>query len=254
MREIKAVFFDLDDTLCAYWEAAKGALRITFERYAPDGRTAADMIGFWSKEFDGFCHGIKKTPWYEPYLKSGEPTRTELMRLTFLAAGIDDSSLAREVAEFYAAQRREALQLFDDALPALDALEGRFYLGMITNGPADVQREEVVDLGLEPRFQSILVEGELGFGKPLMEVFRLAESQSGCAPSEILFIGNSYAHDILPAIKAGWKTVWIRRASDIPPSRNGEGARLEDLPPGTPEPDMTAETLEPVVKALLNRG
>ncbi|MBI5708160.1 MAG: HAD family hydrolase [Armatimonadetes bacterium] len=253
MREIKAVFFDLDDTLCAYWEAAKQALGITFERFAPEGHSAESMIALWSREFDGYCHGIKKTPWYEPYLKSGEPTRTELMRLTYLAAGIDDPKLAREVGDFYAVQRRSALQLFDDALPALDKLEGRFYLGMITNGPADVQREEVVDLGLEPRFQSILIEGELGFGKPLEEIFRLAERESGCSSRECLFIGNSFAHDILPAIRAGWKTVWVRRESDVPPSRNGEGARLEDLPPGTPEPDMIVESLDPVVEALLGQ-
>lgn len=244
LHGIKAVFFDLDDTLCAYWEAAKAALAETFDRYAPAGTTPEELNALWAKEFAGYCHGLKKTEWFEAYLKTGEPSRTELMRRALFAAGVDDAALAREVSDFYAASRRRRLALFEDALPVLRSLRERgLYLGMITNGPADIQREEVVDLGLEPLFDTILIEGELGFGKPQRQVFELAEKASNCKPNEILFVGNSYAHDILPAIHSGWRTMWVRRESDIPPSRDGEGARLEDMPPGSPAPDLTAPDL-----------
>lgn len=248
---IKAVFFDLDDTLCAYWEAARAALAETFEEYRLEGHSPQDMLKFWSREFGLYCPGLKKTEWYAPYLKRGEPSRTELMRRALALAGVHDDRLAREISDFYATRRDQLLKLFDDALPAIEALKGKYYLGMITNGPADVQRGEVVSLGLEPCFQSILIEGELGFGKPNPEIFRLAEQQSGCAPEEVLFVGNSYAHDILPALEVGWRTVWIQRASDVPPTRTGESARPEDLPAGLPEPDMTVKELGPVVSALI---
>ena len=35
--EVRAVFFDLDDTLCGYWDACKIALRETFAEHGPDG-------------------------------------------------------------------------------------------------------------------------------------------------------------------------------------------------------------------------
>ena len=251
---VKAVFFDLDDTLCAYWEAARAALYETFEKFRFEGYLPQDMLKFWSREFGLYCPGLKKTEWYAPYLKRGEPSRTELMRRALALAGVNDDHLAREVSDFYAGRRGELLKLFEDATPAIEALKGKYFLGMITNGPADVQRGEVVNLGLEAHFQSILIEGELGFGKPNPEIFRLAERESACKPQEILFIGNSYAHDVLPAIHAGWRAVWVQRASDEPPTRSGEGARPEDLPEGLPEPDMTVKELAPVVSALLGTG
>ena len=40
---VRAVYFDLDDTLCAYWEASKFALRRAFEDHGPEGYTADEM-------------------------------------------------------------------------------------------------------------------------------------------------------------------------------------------------------------------
>jgi HAD superfamily hydrolase (TIGR01509 family) len=234
---LKAVFFDLDDTLCAYWDAVRIGLRETFERFELEGVSTDTMIDHWAAAFRGFCPGIKQSEWYEGYLKQGEPTRTELMRRCLERAGCRDADRAKTMADFYASARLRALALFPDAKAALIALGRRLQLGLITNGPADVQRQEIRALGLEGRFRHILIEGELGIGKPDPRVFDLALSLCEAEPSQALFVGNSYAHDVLPAIRAGWKTVWIRRESDVPPSAGAQGRPLERVPPGEPEPD-----------------
>lgn len=231
------MFFDLDDTLCAYWEAARTGLRRSFELHGPIGFMPEKMEQHWAAAFRTYVKQIKNPEWYGEYLKSGEITRTEQMRRTLLEIGIVDEDRAVALSKSYMQERDRALRLFDDALPLLDALKKTYPLGLITNGPADVQRQEIDTLGIAHYFQTILIEGEMGEGKPNQAVFRRAENAVGLKSHEILFVGNSYAHDIQPAIEAGWKTVWVRRDTDVPPSSGGSA--LEPKPHGSPDPDRT---------------
>jgi putative hydrolase of the HAD superfamily len=239
---VRAVFFDLDDTLCGYWDACKAGLRTTFERVPFEGKTTSEMVEIWAEEFRDFCPTIKELGWYEDYLISGEPTRTETMRRTLLRLGMEDPVLAKRLGDVYQEERNRALVLFPGAERTLQKLRPIYPLGLITNGPADIQRQEIQTLGIGHYFQTVLIEGEMGEGKPRLSVFRRAETEVGCNPEQILFVGNSYGHDIKPAIQAGWRTVWIRRASDVPPSTQGTNPSPEERPEGDPSPD--AEILE----------
>lgn len=220
-RTVEAIYFDLDDTLCAYWDASKAALRAAFEGFGPPGVPVETMFAHWAETFRRFSPTVKDSDWYKNYLKFGEPTRVEQMRLALAEAGVDDPALAKALSDAYALERDRRLALFPDALKTLEWLFKRYPLGLITNGPADIQRQEIVTLGIERFFRHILIEGEMGEGKPSPAVFLRAERLMEKEPGQILFVGNSYKHDIVPAIEAGWRTAWIRRASDVPPSANG---------------------------------
>jgi putative hydrolase of the HAD superfamily len=245
---VKGVYFDLDDTLCAYWDASKAGLRATFDLCPVLRIGAEEMTEHWAAAFRGFCPHLRRLGWYERYLKESQPTRTELMRLTLERAGVEDPELADRLSQTYLQQRDCHLRLFPDATVLLDALEGRLPLGLITNGPADLQRMEIATLRLGPRFQHIFVEGEMGFGKPEPAVFRQAQEAMGLRPAEILFVGNSYGHDIRPAIEAGWRTAWVRRPSDVPPSAKGIANKPEELPAGAPPPDVTVSDLRELLR------
>lgn len=248
---VRAVFFDLDDTLCAYWQAAADGLRATFENLRPEGMGVEDMIGCWARAFRKFSKTIKGSGWYEGYLKSGEATRIEQMRLTLLEAGYDDPGMAKQLSDTYFVERDRALHLFPEAQGVLHAISARFPLGLITNGPADIQNQEIDTLGIRMKFKWILIEGEMGEGKPLLSVFRRAESLAGLQPKEMLFVGNSLNHDMRPAMEAGWKTAWVRRPTDVPPSSHGESNTPEPIPSdGSPLPDMIVGSLEEVSAAL----
>lgn len=237
LARVRAIYFDLDDTLCAYWEASKLGMRRAFESFAPPGLDADDLIRAWAATFREFSPTLKASGWYEQYLKSGEPTRTEQMRLMLLRVGIEDEALARTLSESYMRERNQRLRLFEDAKPVLDRLQPRFPLGLITNGPADIQRQEIETLQIAPYFDHVLIEGEMGEGKPKPGVFERARDLVGVAPGDILFVGNSYAHDIRPALENGWRAVWIRRATDVPPSSGPGPSRPEFKPEDAPAPD-----------------
>lgn len=241
--DVRAVYFDLDDTLCQYWEAARAGLFRSFEAHPVPSHTTEEMVQVWARAFRGFIKEVHHPDWYSRYLKKGEVTRTEQMRRTLEEVGIEDPDHAERLSREYMEQRDRLLTLFDDTDEVLTLLKAKYPLGLITNGPADIQRQEIATLGIEHYFDAILIEGEMGEGKPLQSVFRRAEQCLDKKPEEILFVGNSYSHDIRPAIEAGWRTAWIRRPTDVPPSAGPGGSAVEAKPTDAPEPDLQINNL-----------
>ncbi|MBL8047799.1 MAG: HAD family hydrolase [Chthonomonas sp.] len=246
---IKAIYFDLDDTLCGYWDASKAALRSTFDEFRPGDQGADACIGAWATAFRSFSPEVKSTEWYQTYLRFGGKTRNEQMARTLQVLGVDDSTLAVKLGDRYGELRNANLALFDDAIEVLDNLYHRFPLGLITNGPADIQRQEIATLGIGHYFQHFYIEGEVGFGKPEPEVFRRAAYAVGCLPEDCLMVGNSYGHDVRPALACGWQSIWIRRPSDVAPSADGS-SKPEERPPDSPEPTAVIGSLRELLDLL----
>lgn len=218
------------------------------ESHPLEGRTVEEMLEAWVVAFESFCNDLKGQGWYDRYLASGEPTRTENMRRLLSHLGVEDIALAQRMSAYYDAERLRRLELFPEALGVLQALQPRYPMGMITNGPSDIQWDEVRALGLEPYFRHILVEGDLGVGKPYPQVFQAAEQLLGCRPEQMLMVGNSYKHDILGAIQAGWRTAWVQKPTDVSPSNRS--GKPESKPEGMPEPDFTVVDLRELLPIL----
>ncbi|MCB8932820.1 MAG: HAD family hydrolase [Fimbriimonadaceae bacterium] len=250
LGDVRAIYFDLDDTLCAYWDACKIGLRRAFEAHRPAGVGVEQMLSLWARAFRKFGPALKDSAWYPVYLKSGGPTRAEQMRLALAEGGIEDAALAERLGEAYGQARDEALALFDGVRGVLERLRKHYPLGVITNGPADVQRQELATLGIEEFFDHVFIEGEMGEGKPVPAVFERAREAVGCEPHQILFVGNSYGHDVRPALEAGWHAVWVRRASDVPPSADGDSPRPEEKPVDAPHPDAVIGDLRELLPLL----
>ena len=245
----RAIYFDLDDTLCGYWDAAKAGLQVTFQ-YLEETNSSIPKgaaLKAWITEFRDFCPKLKALGWYEKYLVSGEKTRYELMRRTLLRLNMEETDLASKLSLLYFNERQKALKLFEESLPVLNHIQGKLHVGLITNGPSDVQNCQIELLKLRQYFNSILIEGELGFGKPDQRVFALAENQAQVQPHQTLFVGNSFNHDILPALTKGWDTFWVRRPSDVPPSAEYDAlpeVRSSNLPAPTYEFDSLIPLFE----------
>lgn len=249
LSAVRAIVFDLDDTLCGYWDASKAALRQAFEEHGPEGFGTEDLVREWATVFRQFAPTIKNSHWYAHYLRSGELTRTEQMRLTLESLGIQDQERAEILSRAYMEGRDRNLRLFEDAVAVLDKIKARYPLGLMTNGPADIQRQEIATLGVEHYFDHFFIEGEMGEGKPNLSVFQRAVDAFGVSPQEILMVGNSYGHDVKAALAAGWHAIWIRRPSDVPPSAHGD-AKPEELPPGGPQPTAIIGDLSELLPLL----
>ncbi len=252
--EVRAVFFDLDDTLCCYWDACKAALRETFEAHGHKigDHDAETLVCRWAEAFREFAPSLRDLGFYEGYLKSGSHTRAEQMRRTLTLLEVENEELALALGEHYGERRNAHLRLFPDVRDVLERIRrAGLRMGLVTNGPADIQRQEVETLGIGGYFDPIYIEGEVGYGKPDERVLASAAAAVGESPDRLLFVGNSYGHDIRPAIRAGWRTAWVRRPSDVPPSIDPRlSPEPERRPEGSPAPDVEIAHLSELLPLL----
>jgi len=122
--------------------------------------------------------------------------------------GSPDTALAAHLNNLYLTHRQQATRLYDDTVPALDALvaRGDLTLGIISNGNTDHVR-----CGLGRHFQFALFADQYGASKPHRRMFDVALELTGCAPSEVLHVGDSLTHDVAGATSLGIGGVWLNR-------------------------------------------
>ncbi len=119
--------------------------------------------------------------------------------------GIVQAGLAAELGASYFSHQAHSLRLFDDTLPALDALAG-WRLGVVSNGNADVAR-----LGIAERFESVVRAVDVGVGKPDPAIIEYALERFGVSPNEAVLVGDSEEADVEAAKAAGIRSVLLDR-------------------------------------------
>ena len=217
---IRAITLDLDDTLWPVWpaiERAEATLQAWLRQHAPQTAARFDLDGMRAMraavtaEHPALTHDLSAL-------------RRESIRRMLDASG-EAPSLAEPAFEvFFAARQR--VDLYDDALPALQRLAGRWPLLALSNGNADIAR-----IGLSPWFQGSLAARDIGVGKPDARIFQTACERLGCRPDEVLHVGDDLALDVHGALAAGLQAAWICRAGPLTPQSPPcwQGADLASL-------------------------
>ncbi len=230
-KPLRGIFFDLDDTLIGYADAERSALLagcVLAAQVNPiiDSDTLADAI--YEAYEQRYTYG---TPGYAELASVSVADFRRLLTEDALdSLGVHDPALTAALVEAYAAAEKEALIAFPDTEATLRRLRPHFRIGLITNGPSAMQREKLAALALDGYFEAIVVDTEFGHPKPDVRIFEHAAAQVGLAPPELLFVGNSLAHDIEGARDAGWTSVWLNAA-------------MAPLRPADPTPDFTIRRL-----------
>jgi HAD superfamily hydrolase (TIGR01549 family) len=171
-------------------------------------------------------------------------------RLTFLAAlgaVIDRGGEHRDVFPIFGADdwqlRLPSVErayggftlgdLYPDALRAIDAIDGAGYrIAIVANQP-DVRGEQLRALGIDVEVMA-MSEG-LGVAKPAPEFFdRTLDLMGGPDPGSVAYVGDRVDNDVLPAIAAGMRAVWLRR---------GPWGIIQRLPEGT-TPALVVNSLD----------
>jgi putative hydrolase of the HAD superfamily len=117
------------------------------------------------------------------------------------------------VAEIYAARRRAAWRLFPEAMRFLTRLrEQGIPLALVTNGDARHQRDKIARHDLGRWFDAVLIEGEMGYGKPDETVYREALRRLGAAAVDAWMIGDHLEFDVGAPQRLGLRGVWVDRA------------------------------------------
>jgi putative hydrolase of the HAD superfamily len=114
-------------------------------------------------------------------------------------------------------------ELFDDALPVLDALRDRgLKLGLLSNSSRDLD-EFVAHHGLLA--DAVLTSHAHGKAKPHETIFRALLARLGVAPGEAVMVGDTVEDDVEGAVAVGMGAVLLDREGRYP----GVEGRLDDL-------------------------
>jgi FMN hydrolase / 5-amino-6-(5-phospho-D-ribitylamino)uracil phosphatase len=194
----RLIIFDLDDTLCDYASARIVRLRTAFSLAldATQSAQALDLDDLIAQSLAIHPHGTEHFP--------------DLFRRN----GIDAEGAAEIASEWYRTNRFHSLALFADAVETLDAvrrLRPARTIGMITNGPTEVQRAKIELLDVERHVDFLLISEEFGAWKPDPSIFVEALRLGNASADETIFIGDSPEHDIAGAQAAAIRSIWMNR-------------------------------------------
>ena len=202
---IKAITLDLDDTLWPVWpaiERAEKALESWLYDHAP--MTAALFANPSAR------HDIREqVSRSRPELKHDmSAIRREAIRLALYRSG-ENATLAEEAFQIFF-DARNRVDLFEDAIPALEFLSSRFPVVALSNGNADIKR-----IGIAHYFQSSINAQQFGVGKPDARIFHAAAEAAGFKPVNVLHVGDDVLLDVLGALNCGMQTAWVNRGDQL---------------------------------------
>lgn len=197
---VKAITLDLDDTLWPIWptiQRAEQHLYNWMSQRAPATAAATSLEGLRALR--------QQVETAHPQWKHDlSAYRREAIRLALRQAGDDESLTEEGFSVFFEA--RQQVDLFDDALPALERLSARYPLIALSNGNSDLQR-----MGLKHYFQAAVSAQNFGISKPDKRIFHEAARVSGQNAADILHVGDDLQLDVSGALQAGMQTAWVVR-------------------------------------------
>ena len=203
--KIRAITFDLDDTLWPIWPTIERAEKALADWLCAQAPMTAALFANAHARHDIRQQVLQQLPDIAHDLSA---VRREAIRLTLTRAG-EDPSLAEPAFEVFFAERNR-VTLFDDVLPALDWLARRYPLVAISNGNADLER-----VGLAAWFKGGISASRFGVAKPHASIFQAGADLAGVAVHEVLHVGDDAHHDVIGARDAGMQAVWVNRAEHL---------------------------------------
>ncbi len=174
------------------------------------GETLVDETRIWSRWADRL--GVTRLSMLGVLGAMAALDRPHLDAFEILRPGIDlDAELARWRADDPDGLREnfDGDDLYGDVRPCFAALHaaGRRVLIAGNQPPQARAALEAMDLGVD----AILISDELGAQKPTAAFFDAVVDAAGVAPGEIAYVGDRLDNDVLPARRAGMRTVLLKR-------------------------------------------
>lgn len=193
---IKAVFFDIDDTLYDTSGfarlARKAALNVMIDAGLPLSNDEAykllrEIITEYGSNYDKHFNILTKRVFGEE-----KPLLIALGMIT------------------YHNVKFALLRLFPQTTRTLIYLKKQGYdLGVISNGITIKQWEKLIRLDLHHFFDHVITSEEAGVEKPDKKIFEVAMEKMGADAEESVMIGNKFSEDIIGALNSGISAILV---------------------------------------------
>lgn len=243
---LKAILFDLDDTLL--WD--EKSVKVAFETTC---QLAEEQYGIQADDFEEKVREIARRQYatydtysftqmiginpFEGLWAQFQDEGEEFAKLRELAPGyqqkvwtkaleafgVKDTAFGSKLAEAFPEARIANAFVFEQTFEVLDKLNPHYSLLLLTNGSPDLQHKK---LSLTPElkryFDHIVVSGAFGKGKPDQAIFEHALDLLSVSREEVVMVGDNLKTDILGASRAGIQSIWInhhgKKPTNVQPS------------------------------------
>lgn len=207
MARLKAIFFDIDDTLYSTYEFSEMARENAIKAMISAGlRMSKEEL---RQELDEIVHEFSSN--YEHHFDK------LLMRIPRrFYKGINAAVLIAAGVVAYHDTKFRHLNAYEDALEVLKLLyNSDLILGIITAGITIKQSEKLIRLKVMPYLtpSAIFISDQIGISKPNVKLYQRACSDLNIRPSESMYIGDNPRNDIDPPNQIGMVTVRNCRSS-----------------------------------------
>lgn len=204
---IKAVGFDLDDTLYS----RKDFYRHVFEKMQTSVVNLDVSFNQFYKIFQVYSDAE-----YEKFMqrkKDRDAYKNDRVISTYKyfdeKITVDAAIIFNALYLYY----RNKIEYRVGVIEALEYLKNQGYkLFVLTNGPTHDQLNKLEQLEIEKYIskEHWYISDELNATKPDNEIFKIVEDRIGFSGNEILYIGDSFENDVLGASQLNWETIYLK--------------------------------------------
>jgi N-acylneuraminate-9-phosphatase len=199
---LKALFLDLDETLCDTKFANDQAKKLM-----------ADTVQTQYRHWDDDQRERYMTIIQQ---QSEKAFRVQLIQdllaeLNLVASETD----AMAIQDAFDIDRINAFDFYEGIVEFLHQARKKFTLVVITNGPEFSQTPKIERVNLASHVDHIIIGGQEPDPKPAKSIFDKALKLANCEAHEVIHVGDSLAADIKGAHNSGITSVWIQHQQPL---------------------------------------
>lgn len=205
---IKAIIFDLDDTLYSYNELNKQGIN--------------EICNYTCEKLK-----IEKEKFYEAFDKAKKQVKDTLggvasshNRLLYCQKTLENLkenpfSIALEMYEVYWQYILKNMKLNANALEVLKfCKQKKIKIGICTDLTAHIQHRKIRKLGIDEYIDAIVTSEEVGVEKPNFKMYNKILEKLNVLSGETLFVGDSLKKDVLGSVEYGMKALWYSKINN----------------------------------------
>ncbi|AXY02245.1 HAD family hydrolase [Vibrio alfacsensis] len=217
---LKAIFFDMDETLCGTSQADTVAGQEFANWIAQTYPQVSDSTAFVHRYLQGVYKKLNdEFPELIALLPDENAFRCGLIQTILAEQGIEiDLEQAQQAQSYFDSARMGAFNFFPGVKEMLTELRQHYKLVVITNGPIFSQHPKLKATQMSEWVDHIIVGGEEPEEKPAASIFHKALSLVDAKPEEVIHIGDSLPADIQGANNMGILSVWVNSTGIATPT------------------------------------
>nr|MDO8118224.1 TIGR02253 family HAD-type hydrolase [Candidatus Sigynarchaeota archaeon] len=199
LKDLDAIFFDLDDTLFDATSLAEKARRAAIEAMIENGLNGItpeqgyeilkEIVNEFGSNYDGHFNMLLKR------LNASSSKLISQAIITYHRIKVQEIHLYPDVFGFLQNEKQH---------PGCK-------LGIITDGLPIKQWEKIIRLGLDMFFPFVFISDEIGIRKPNPKLYAWACEKASSSVARSLYVGDRFDQDIAPAKQAGLLTCFLHR-------------------------------------------